>query len=91
MAIIFLDARGKWHTRNGTLSPLRSFSKDTPRGTAPGTMFSVNQKEVGRGSPRKRTLVNGVGKVPFVEYRVSPANQSTLFDLAATRRIRLGE
>lgn len=81
---------------NGTHAMARSLLCDlSPRtlqgGQPPGTMFSVNQKEVGRGSPRKRTLVNGVGKVPFVEYRVSPANQSTLFDLAATRRIRLGE
>lgn len=53
-------------------------------------VFRVNQKELGRASPQ-RTLVNGVGKVPFVEYRVSPANQSTLFDLADTRRIRPGE
>lgn len=58
---------------------------------APGNnVFRVNQKELGRASPQ-RTLVNGVGKVPFVEYRVSPANQSTLFDLADTRRIRPGE
>lgn len=54
MAIIFLDARGKWHTRNGTLSPLRPFFKDTPRGTAPGNnVFRKSKGSWKRFSPQK--------------------------------------
>lgn len=38
----------------------------------PNNVFYVNQKENLEGLRPQRTLVNGVGKVPFAEYRVSP-------------------
>ena len=37
-----------------------------------GTMFSTQIKRNLEGLRPQRTLVNGVGKVPFAEYRVSP-------------------